>query len=142
MTLPTASEINVYDTLDEREACKNYLGKSVEEVRQMLASGIGNYWEDLAWMGPNAFHFYLPIVIEAVRIAIDKSESDHLGEFLTLVECRIVLDSDSLLPCASELIDVCQEMAASLPRLDPEEVEMDNLPRRITEVVSKLDAMR
>jgi len=57
------SDINVYDSLDERTAAKNFLGKSVEEAEQMFKDNSACYLEDLRFMGPVAFSFYLDAAI-------------------------------------------------------------------------------
>lgn len=142
MTLPTADEINVYDSLDEREACKNYLGKSLGEVRLMLDSGIGNYWEDLAWMGPKAFEFYLPTVIDVVHAAIDVCETSVYSDFLCLMQVRLVLDPGSLCELRDTLRGICQKIQSQIPGLDPEEVEIYDLPRRTGDVDFRLEYLK
>lgn len=141
MTLPTASEINVYDTLDERAACKNYLGKSLVEVRQMLASGIGNYWEDLAWMGPKAFQYYLPTVIAYVQSKLEARNPSVFSEYLCVLQMRLGLEDDSLRESKQILGTICQQILTQLPLLDPEEVQIYCFRTRIAEVISGLDAL-
>ena len=36
MTIPTRDEINIFDSLDEQEACKNFLGKSLDEAEMLF----------------------------------------------------------------------------------------------------------
>jgi len=55
--LPTAEEINVFDSLDERCAVKNFLGKDLEQARSLYRENFLKRQEDLMWMGPIAFRF-------------------------------------------------------------------------------------
>lgn len=58
--LPRKSDINVYDTLDERSAVRSFYGKSCEEIYQDLLTGYQHLQEDLSFMGPVAFAYYAP----------------------------------------------------------------------------------
>ena len=53
--LPTAEEINVFDSLDERCAVKNFLGKDLDQAQALFREISLYYQEDLMWMGPKAF---------------------------------------------------------------------------------------
>ncbi len=59
MSLPTASDINPHDDLDGRCAQDHFLGKSVRDAVELFATN-GGAVEDLMWMGPRAFVFYVP----------------------------------------------------------------------------------
>ena len=49
--LPTREEINVHDSLDERSACKSFLGKTIEETEASLRDGHLHLCGDMMWMG-------------------------------------------------------------------------------------------
>ncbi len=68
MKLPTAAEINVYDSLDERYACKNFLGKNLGEAEELFRENALHYSEDLEWMGPVAFRYYIRAYIDTSRV--------------------------------------------------------------------------
>jgi hypothetical protein len=57
MTLPTAKEIDPYGGLDGQVACKNFLGKSLDEAEALFRENSLYYQEGLMWMGPVAFRF-------------------------------------------------------------------------------------
>ena len=59
MSVPTEDEINVYDSLDEIVAKDHFLNKSVDEGEALFREDSAYYQEDLMWMGPRAFAFYL-----------------------------------------------------------------------------------
>lgn len=59
VTLPTAEELNPYDDLDGRVACRHFLGKSLAEAEALFRENEIYYQEDLMWMGAKAFCFYV-----------------------------------------------------------------------------------
>src|SRR4051794_16209879 len=71
MTLPTQAEINVYDSLDERCACSHFLGKTLEDAQALFASNALAYQEDLMFMGPIAFRYYLEAAIRYIEATRD-----------------------------------------------------------------------
>src|SRR6185437_15714897 len=58
--LPTAEEINVFDSLDELDAVEHFLGKDLEQAQSLFRENFLRYQEDLMFMGPKAFQFYVP----------------------------------------------------------------------------------
>ena len=71
--LPTAREINPYDDLDGRDAERHFLGKTLDEAFALFSSGFYRYQEDLMFMGPVAFRYYLPAAVRHVESAPDCS---------------------------------------------------------------------
>lgn len=57
---PTREEINVFDSLDERVACEHFLGKDLSQAEALFRENGALHQEDLMWMGPVAFAYYLP----------------------------------------------------------------------------------
>jgi hypothetical protein len=53
--LPSAEEINVFDSLDERSAVEHFLGKDLEQAEALFCEDLLCYWEDLMWMGRSHF---------------------------------------------------------------------------------------
>ena len=51
MTLPTAADINVHDSLDEQHACQVFLGKSIDQAEALFRENGLFYQEDLMGMG-------------------------------------------------------------------------------------------
>jgi hypothetical protein len=107
MTLPTAKEINPYDDLDGRVACKNFLGKSLDEVEVMFRENSIYYQEGLMWMGPVAFRFYVPALINYIRSEVATGDSDIINCFGGLLEFRLEHQAAELLPISEQLASVC-----------------------------------
>ena len=59
-TLPRKEDINVYDSLDERYAVKEFYGKTREQIFEELTDGYQHMQESLAFMGPVGFAYYAP----------------------------------------------------------------------------------
>jgi len=63
LPIPTLTDINVHDSLDERVAVKNFLGKSLTEAQELFQLPSFYAWNDLMMMGPEAFCFYVRAAI-------------------------------------------------------------------------------
>ncbi len=60
--LPTLQDINVYDSLDERAAVRDFLGKTQEDIYRELKECIGDgvsLTESFYYLGPVAFAYYV-----------------------------------------------------------------------------------
>ncbi len=85
MCIPTASDINVHDSLDERSACKHFLGKNLEQAEELFRRNALYYQEDLMWMGPVAFRFYVPAFIQYIRSDYSQGDADAINCFHGLI---------------------------------------------------------
>jgi hypothetical protein len=85
--LPSAEEINVFDSLDERSAVEHFLGKDLEQAEALFREDL--YWEDLMWMGPIAFRFYVSAAIN--YLLSDEAENDAYAasSFCSLIGFRL-----------------------------------------------------
>jgi hypothetical protein len=80
MTVPSERDINVADSLDEITAVKHFLNKTVEEAEELFRENSFAYQEDLMWMGPRAFHYYLQAAINYVK-------SEHAAGDDQIIDC-------------------------------------------------------
>jgi hypothetical protein len=80
MNLPTEDEINVHNSLDERAASEHFLNQTLEQAEALFRDNSAYYQEDLMWMGPKAFAFYL-------QAAINYLKSDHSRGDYHFVDC-------------------------------------------------------
>ena|SRR5436309_2366581 len=118
MTLPTAKEINPHDDLDGRIACKNFLGKRLDEAEALFRENSTYYQEDLMWMGPIAFRFYVPALIQYIQSDAAVGDSDIINCFAGLVEFRLEHEAEELLPIAEQLASVCEYIIQHYGRFD------------------------
>ena len=105
MTLPTRAEINVYDSLDERYACDHFLGKTLEEAQALFANNALVYQEDLMFMGPVAFRFYVEAAIRYIEATRDDS---MVSAFAGVLEHRLEFERAELTPVAPQLAAICR----------------------------------
>jgi hypothetical protein len=118
MKLLTREEINVHDSLDERSACKNFLGKTLEEAEALFRENFFSSQEDLMWMGPVAFQFYVPAAISYVQSANAKGDSDAINCFLSLLESRLEHEPESMKPTAEVLVKACRFIVEHYDQFD------------------------
>jgi hypothetical protein len=89
---PTAEEINVFDSLDERYAVEHFLGKDLDQAEALFRDNFLYYQEDLMWMGPKAFRFYLPAAINFLLGTESAGGSDAASSFCGVLEYRLDCD--------------------------------------------------
>lgn len=81
MGSPTEDEINVHNSLDEISASEHFLNKTLEQAEVLFRENSAYYQEDLMWMGPQAFHFYLQAVINYLQSDYSLGD-DHIIDCL------------------------------------------------------------
>src|SRR3981081_234663 len=79
LMLPTRDEINVHGSPDEESACEHFFGKTQAEAERLFRSNSAYYQEDLMWMGPRAFHFYLPAAASYVMSDAARGDGDFVS---------------------------------------------------------------
>lgn len=108
MRIPTADEINVYDSLDERWALKNFLGKTLEEAEALFRENDIFYLGDLLWMGPKAFCYYVVAAIHYLKSDSSEGRSDAVNWFQGSVESRLRDDRGELATAIPDLRSAVQ----------------------------------
>ena len=116
--IPAAKDICVYGGIDEACALKNFLGKSIAEAESLFRDNALKYTEDLLWMGPVAFRFY-------IHAAINYVQSEHATGDCDIINCLAGTLSfwhehypAELVPCASVLADFCGTVLEQFDRFD------------------------
>jgi hypothetical protein len=87
--IPTAEEINVYDSLDERNAVEHFLGKSISEAELLFRNHANFHAEDLMWMGPKAFNYYILAAIRYIRSSASLDDAFGVGGFLLAAKFQL-----------------------------------------------------
>ena len=96
MKLPTKDEINVYNSLDEITACEHFLNKTLEEAEFLFRESSLAYGQDLVWMGPKAFDFYLQAVINYLQSEYSAADNDIVNCLTSVIEYRLQEEGFSL----------------------------------------------
>jgi hypothetical protein len=106
--LPTKEEINPFENdLDGIWACRNFLGKSLEDIEVMFNENWGLYREDLMYLGPIAFYYYLPAFLKFFRKNWNDNPS-FVDWFGIVLEHRLEKDRAELAPVSGQLVEVCR----------------------------------
>lgn len=111
LSLPTREEINVHDDLDGRVACRNFFGKTLEEAEALFRENPSRD-EDLLWMGPIAFRFYVTAAIRFIQSDDSAFQVGFINGLCGTLEWRLECESpEELIPVAGQLAAVCRYIA-------------------------------
>ncbi|MBX3451499.1 MAG: hypothetical protein KF777_18165 [Planctomycetaceae bacterium] len=130
MPLPTRPEINPYDDLDGRVACEHFLGKSLEEAEALFRDNAIHYEEDLMWMGPAAFRYYLQAVVQFVRSESASASPEFIAHFAKTLEFRLEYEPRELQPVAEQLVVLCRYVTENWSRFEAGCEAYDNVHAR------------
>lgn len=114
--IPTESQINVFDSLDERWAVKNFSGKSLDEAEALFRENFLHYQEALMWMGPVAFAFYAKAAMQYLLSAQSTGDSDAASSFGVLIQFRLDHEPESLTPIRIELCEFIRNLLPEICR--------------------------
>ena len=137
MALPAREEINVYDSLDERVACDHFLGKSLEQAEALFRENSLYYQEDLLWMGPVAFRFYVHSFINYIQTDSAAAESD-VSCFASILDHRLEFESGELIAIAMSLATTCRKVLNQFDRYSCQPESYGDLRRRLESLVQRL----
>ncbi|MBK9072100.1 MAG: hypothetical protein IPL79_14010 [Myxococcales bacterium] len=142
MALPTASELNPFpDDLDGQVAQRNFLGKTVEEAAQLFAKQGGSV-EDLMWMGPRAFVYYLPAALRYLEGATtDCDEWDVVGALPGTIAFRLDHEAAEIADAWSTIDHLCAYVLAHADRL-LDEWDRAEVSARYRDVSARISALR
>jgi hypothetical protein len=101
--VPTLNEINVFNSLDERTAAAHFLGKNLQQAEELFRENFLYYQEDLMWMGPKAFCYYVPAAVAYLISAASDGDSDAASSFCGVLEFRLDDDREAMLPVFAHL---------------------------------------
>jgi hypothetical protein len=106
--LPTKEEINpIPECLDGQWAVELFLDKTVEEAETMFQQGIG--WEQLNYLGPVAFRFYLPAAINYLHRELPNTDPPTISWFAYVIDSWLDYQVNELKPVASALCRLFEE---------------------------------
>lgn len=139
MRPPTREEINVYDSLDEQSAVKHFLGKSIDEAEALFREDCC-YTEDLMWMGPVAFRYYINAAIQYVRSDAAARDANMVFGLAIALEFRIEYEPHELAPISLPLAEICAYVVDHSSKFELSAYEED-LPARFVALRDKFSAM-
>ena len=103
--LPTAEEIGGAGGLDEAYAVEHFLGKSVREAEALFRENDLYYLDDLGWMGPKAFCFYVPAAIAYLMSESASYQCDAVNFFHGKLERQLREHAEEIEPALPAIRD-------------------------------------
>ncbi len=140
LTLPTVADINVYDSLDEQVAVRHFAGKTLDEAEALFRDNALRYQEDLMFMGPVAFRFYVPAYVDYLRSEASSGDPDAVNCFLGLVRFRWDFEPEELEPVRELLADACRAVLAQYGRFEVNETVYGDLRGNYETLLASLTA--
>jgi hypothetical protein len=137
--LPTRKEIDVYGCLDGQYAVKNFLGKNLDQAEAMFRENFMHYGEDLMWMGPKAFCFYVDAAIHYLLSKDAKEDSDAVNSFLSAVRFQIQDHAEQISPAFPTLKTCIEQMLNDFDRYDCTPEIYGDLEGRYQALLGKLE---
>jgi hypothetical protein len=119
--LPSVADINVYDSLDEQVAVRHLAGKTLDEAEALFRDNALRYQEDLIFMGPVAFRFYVPAYVNYLRSAASSGDPDAVNCFVSLARHRWEFEPEELKPVRELLVGACRTVLAEWDRFGVDE---------------------
>ena len=109
MRLPAAREINPVPTdLDGRCAERHFLGKTLQQAEALFREASIIYQEDLMFMGPIAFRFYVQAAISYIQSDAATEDSAIISCFASVLEHRLEFEAEELVAVAPQLAAICR----------------------------------
>jgi hypothetical protein len=138
--LPSAEEINVFDSLDERSAVEHFLGKDLEQAEALFCEDLLCYWEDLMWMGPIAFRFYVSAAIN--YLLSDEADNDAYAasSFCSLIGFRLDHKPADVVPVGPVIREGIIGVLKNFDRYGPDIAIFGDVAGRYRALLARLDA--
>jgi hypothetical protein len=137
--LPTADEINVYNSLDEQWALRNFLGKTLEEAEALFRGNRLHYLGDSLWMGPKAFCFYVPAAVRFIQSDDTTGDPATVSYFHSVLEWRLQNDRAQIASVIPLLREAVSYILDHWERFDVEPAIFGDLKERYIALRKRLD---
>lgn len=137
-SLPTREEINVYNSLDEQSAEKHFLGKDLKQAKALFFDNFIYFQEDLLWMGPKAFCYYVDAAIAYLLSPDADEDSDAVSCFCGLIEFRMEHDLAEIQPALKKIHIAIEAILADFARYDDGLAIYDDLASRYRNLLQRI----
>jgi hypothetical protein len=124
--LPTRDEVAA-NSLDGSSAIEHFHGKTLAQAEELFAEGARDsipltYTEDLMWMEPVGFRFYIRAAIRFALTDHATGECDFINGLAGAISLWHEQHPGEMLPCAGLLADFCSAVVEQFDRYgaDPE----------------------
>ena len=105
--LPQLKDFCEYEILypDEKKAVDHFLGKSLDDAKNLFSENDLYYADDLRWMGEKAFQYYLPAFIDFIMSDNVNISSDSLNNLVSLLRSKIENEMSTIKACKLFLLE-------------------------------------
>ena len=138
-SIPSAADINVFNTLDEKHAVKNFLGKNLAQAEAMFRENFLHYQEDLFWMGPKAFCFYVLAAMNYLRSEQSSGDADAANTFRGCVEFQAEQHSGGIAPALPAIRECLRAMLDEIDRYDCDPDIYGDMAKKYQKLLAKLE---
>jgi len=140
-TLPKRRDIVLVDgDLDAESACRNFLGKTQTEAESFFGDYSPGSVDDLAWMGPVAFCFYVESAIRYVQSEKARDDSDFVAFLASTLEIRLKDDSpEKLSLAAGKIAAACRYVVDNWPKFEDGAEAYGDVRARYVELERRFD---
>lgn len=113
--LPTAKEISPaygtnHEDLDSAHAMECFYGKTLEQAELLFRQNALHHQEDLKWMGPVGFRFYVQSFTRYLESSHSAGDSDAANCFASLLKYLLDEGPKTVAPVADQLAKTCQHI--------------------------------
>jgi hypothetical protein len=137
---PDAKDINIYNTLDEQDAVENFLGKTVSDAEALFDENALSRMQDLYWMGPVAFCYYVAAAINYIKSACFAKDSDAINGLFGMLEFRLDDGPQAIGPVIPQLRAAVQYIIENWSKFDADPEIYGDLRSQYNEMLKTLDA--
>ena len=139
-SLPTAREINPFDDLDGRKAEGHFLGTTLEEAEVLFRENSLYYQEDLMWMGPVAFCFYLRAALSYLKSASAQGDLGIVSCLCAVLEFRLQHDAEAVRKASDTMAELCRYVLVAYNRFDVSETIYGDLRVKYQKLLRQMGA--
>lgn len=118
MDLPTREQIAPSSSPDELSAGEHFFGKSMHQAEEMFRTMSSYYGEDLMWMGPVAYRFYIRAAIAYLKSDASNGDFEMAETVARTLRDRLKREPTEVMPIAEELAELCGHLAESEEKFD------------------------
>ena len=139
-SLPTAREINPFNDPDGQKAERHFLGRTLGEAEALFRENSLYYQEDLLWMGPIAFSFYLRAALSYLKSASAQGDSGIVSCLYKVLEFRLQHDDEAVRKASGTMADLCKYVLVAYNRFDVDETIYGDLRVKYQTLLKQLGA--
>lgn len=138
MAIPSDREIDPHGDLDGASARKTFSGKDVAEAEVLIAENSLARQEDLFWMGPVAFVYYLPAAAAYLESESASGDSDFVTSFCGTLVTRCEQDGAAIAEAKPTLQRIERYLSTHLDRFDLDADEAKSVTQKLAAIRDRL----